>query len=409
MKTVTLQSVLVGCLLFSATAVRAQDWPQWRGPNRDGRVTGFSAPKTWPKELTQKWKVAVGDGVATPALVGDKLYVFSRESGNEVIRCLSAETGKELWQDKYETGGASGPAASFSGPRCSPAVAAGKVVTLGVRGILSCLDAASGKVLWRKETGNTPRFCTSSSPLLVDGLCIAQIGSERNGSVVAYELAGGKEKWKATGSTAYASPVLLTLSGTKVLVAETDENIVGLSVADGKQLWKTPFGPRGMRSYNASTPVIAGDLLVYSGSGRGTHAVKLEKKDAELAGKELWNNSDNSVQYNTPVVKDGLVFGLSDRNSLFCINARDGKTAWTSSVAGGGRRQQGYGGIVDAGPVLLALTPAAQLIVFQPSDKKFEQVASYKVGDSGTYGDPVVAGNRIFVKDRNSLYLWTIE
>src|SRR5207249_3489491 len=115
----------------------------------------------------------VGDGVATPALVGDKLYVFSREGGSEVIRCLKADDGKEVWSDKYESGPATGPAGGFPGPRCSPAVADGKVVTLGVRGILSCYDAAKGKKLWRKDDFKSyPGFFTSSSPLIVDGLCI---------------------------------------------------------------------------------------------------------------------------------------------------------------------------------------------------------------------------------------------
>src|SRR5687767_1760539 len=93
----------------------AADWPQWRGPNRDAKAADFKAPKTWPKELTQKWKVTVGEGVATPALVGDRLYVFSRQDGSEVLRCLNAADGKELWQDKYESLGASGPAKCFGG------------------------------------------------------------------------------------------------------------------------------------------------------------------------------------------------------------------------------------------------------------------------------------------------------
>src|SRR5579859_5973786 len=95
-------SLVSSCLIIvGASVTRAQDWPQWRGPNRDAKATGFTAPKTWPKELTQKWKISVGEGVATPALVGDKLYVFCRQGGDEVIRCLSAADGKELWQDKY--------------------------------------------------------------------------------------------------------------------------------------------------------------------------------------------------------------------------------------------------------------------------------------------------------------------
>src|SRR5262249_10372504 len=159
-----------------------------------------------------KWKVKVGEGVATPALVGDKLYVFSRESGSEVIRCLDAGTGKEVWKDSYEARGVSGPASGFTGPRCSPAVAGGQVWTPGGPGKLSCFDAASGKRLWSKDdVKGEPRFSVSSSPIIVDGLVIAQLGGESGGGIVAYDLASGEEKWKWTGDgPAYASPVLLT-------------------------------------------------------------------------------------------------------------------------------------------------------------------------------------------------------
>ena len=118
-----------GALWILVCGASAQDWPQWRGANRDAKAGDFKAPKSWPKELTKKWKTAVGDGVATPALVGNRLYVFSRQDGNEITRCLDAATGTEIWQEKYESLGASGPAASYSGPRSSPAVAGGKVVT----------------------------------------------------------------------------------------------------------------------------------------------------------------------------------------------------------------------------------------------------------------------------------------
>src|SRR6476659_10061085 len=170
--------------LALATGASAQDWPQWRGPNRDAKAAGFTPPKTWPKELTQKWKVTVGEGVATPALVGDKLYVFSREAGNEIVRCLDAASGKEVWQDKYVTPPVDRPANTFSGPRSSPAVADGKVVTLGGHGILTCHDTA-GKLLWRKDNLKSPRFATGSSPVIADGLAIVQVGGEGSGGVVA--------------------------------------------------------------------------------------------------------------------------------------------------------------------------------------------------------------------------------
>jgi outer membrane protein assembly factor BamB len=410
--------VVVGCVqLLSASGVSGQDWPQWRGLNRDARVTGFNVPKMWPKELTQKWKVTVGDGVATPALVGDKLYVFSLQDGNETLRCLDASTGKEIWADKYPTQGADGPARSFAGPRSSPTVADRKVVTLGVRGTLSCLDAATGKVFWRNDDfkGRSPRFYTSNSPIIVDGLCIVQLGGESNGAIVAYDLATGKEKWKwADDGTAYASPVLLTIDGVRSIVAETATNIVAVSVADGKLLWKTPFAVQG-RGYNACTPVVEGQTVVFSGSSRGTRAVKLEKRGAEIVGKELWTNSEHSVQFNTPVLKNGLVFGLSERDVLFCIDSQTGKTAWTAPApkgtgsGGGGRGRAGYGSIVDVGGVLLALTPSAQLVVFEPNDKEFKQIASYRLADGDTYAYPVVSGNRVFVKDREAVTLWRME
>jgi outer membrane protein assembly factor BamB len=199
--------------------------------------------------------------------------------------------------------------------------------------------------------------------------------------------------------------VLLTVGDAKMIVAETAKKIVGVRLADGKLLWETPFVVTGARGYNAATPMVDGQTVLYTGSGRGTKAVKIEKQGDAFTAKEFWSNGENSVQYNTPVVKDGLVFGLSAGDSLFCINTQTGKTLWTSSIRG----RKGYGSIVVAGPVLLALTPAAQLLVFEPSDKEFKQVASYKVGDSDTYAYPVVTGNRLFVKDKDAMTLWTVE
>ena len=109
-------AVLAGCVLAAAAGVAfGEDWPQWRGEGRDAHAAGFTAPGTWPKQLAEKWKIAVGEGPSTPAVVGDRVYVFSRQDNNEVIRCLEASSGKEVWSDKYEAQGATGPAAQFSG------------------------------------------------------------------------------------------------------------------------------------------------------------------------------------------------------------------------------------------------------------------------------------------------------
>jgi outer membrane protein assembly factor BamB len=389
----------------------AQDWPQWRGPNRDAKATGFTAPAAWPKELHKKWSVPVGDGVASPSLVGDKLYVFARQEGKEIIRCLSAADGKTLWQESYEVQGADGPARGFAGPRATPVVTNNRVITLGVRGAVSCFDAASGKQIWRKDdVKGFPRFYTSSSPIVVDGLCIAQLGDSSAGSIVAYDVANGDEKWKwSEDGTAYASPVLVNLGNTKAIVAETEQNIVVLGITDGKLRWKTDFSVQrgGGRAYNACTPIVDGQTIYYSGVGRGTKAVRLELNGDTLSAKELWSNPQIAVQFNTPVIKNGMLYGISDRDQLFCLNAESGKTEWTTEFPARAR-QRGYGSIVDAGKVLLALNPGGQLIVFEPNDKSFKQLASYKVAEADTFGYPVASGNRLFIKDRDKVTLWEV-
>jgi outer membrane protein assembly factor BamB len=151
---------------------------------------------------------------------------------------------------------------------------------------------------------------------------------------------------------------------------------------------------------------VDGQTLIYTGAGRGTVAVKLEKTGDTITAKPLWSNPDLAPRFASPVLKNSLLYGLSQKGQFYCINAQTGKTAWVETGDG---RGGGFGSIVDAGPVLMALTPKEQLIIFQPTDKEYTQVASIKVADSATYGYPVVAGKRIFVEDQNSVTLWTLE
>ncbi len=397
-------------LFASVSFVSAADWPQWRGPDRAAVVTDFTVPTEWPKELQKKWSTRVGEGVATPALVGDKLYAFGYQDGKEVLRCLNAGTGKESWKYDYAVRSAGGPARGFPAARSSPALAGGKVVILGVQGALTCLDAEKGTVVWRKEsTGGVPGFSASSSPLLADGLCVIQTGGDRGGAVVAYDLADGKEKWKwNSDGTKYASPALLTMSDRKAVVVETAGTISAVNLVDGQFLWKTSFSTR----YNASSPTVDGPVLYYAGSGVPTRAVKLESQGEKLEAKELWTNRDTSVIYNTPVIKDKLLFGLSERNEIFCIDTQTGKSLWSHRLGGGGgggRGRSGYGSIVAAGSVLFALTPAAQLVVFKPDREEFKQVASYKVATGDTYAYPIVTSEGVYVKDRDSVTFWTFK
>jgi outer membrane protein assembly factor BamB len=404
MKNATVKGVLVSCvLLLGAGGASAQDWPQWRGPNRDSKVTGFTVPKEWPKELTKKWQVKVGEGVSSPVLVGDKVYTFGRQGNEEVTTCLNAATGEVLWQDKYAATAVTGPARGFPGPRSTPAVADGKICTLGVAGVVSCLDAGTGKVVWRKDTGDWPQFYTSSSPLIADGKCVVYLGA-----LNAFDLATGAEKWKWTGGkTPYGSPVLMTADGIKQVVTPSSNSVVGVSLADGKLLWQFKFKGSGYSS-SYGTPIIDGQTVIYCAPGGrkgpgSMMAFKVEKKGDAFTTTELWKTKGIAYQYNTPVLRDGLLFGLSTGKKFFCADAKTGNVLWTDDTARGEA-----GAVLDAGSVLLALTGNSKLVAFEPSAKSYREVASYMVSTTSGLPYPIIAGNRVFVKGRDTLTLWTI-
>jgi len=395
-------------ILSGIISISAQDWSQWRGANRDGKVNGFIAPESWPPELTMQWSESVGTGDATPVLVGDKLYLFTRQDDKEVILCLAAESGAEQWRNEYVAPAVTGAGARHPGPRSTPAVSDGKMVTIGVSGILSCLDASSGKLLWRKDPfpGVVPMFFTSMSPMIVDGLCIAHLGGKGNGAIIAYEMISGNEKWRwAEEGPDYGSPVLLTIDGNKQIVTPTEQSIVGVGLSDGKLLWKLPFVPVS-RAYNAATPIVNGNTVIYTGAGRGTHAVKIEKKGEEFVVDELWSNTDLAVQFNTPVLKENVLYGYSNTGSLFCIDATTGQSTWTDAIK---HDRSGFAGMLDLGPVIMALPSSSELIVFKALKEEYSELAKIKIAESPTYATPVVAGNRIFIKDEKTITLWKIQ
>ncbi len=399
-------SVIVTFIIFNSTDLFSQDWPQWRGIGRDSKVTGFKAPSSWPSELKQEWKVNVGFGDATPALSGNKIYLNTRQGNDEVILCLDAQTGKELWRNQYPSTAVTGPAASHPGPRSTPAVANGKVVTFGASGILSCLDAGTGKVVWRRENPNNlvPQFFTAMSPLLVDNLCVAHVGTKDNGEVLALDLNTGNEKWKWAGDgPAYASPSVMTFDGKKLLIVQTEKNLMALNLSDGKLLWQVAT-PVQQRFYNCVSPYIDGQTIYLTGQGTGMKAIKVEKSGNEYVTKELWSNTGVGAKWNTPVLKDGFLYGFTDQKRIYCINAATGQTSWIDNSVNGD-----FATIVDCGSVIIGLPVTSYLIVFKPESAAYAEVTRYKVSETSIYSYPIVAGNLIYIKDAESLTLYKIN
>jgi outer membrane protein assembly factor BamB len=393
--------MIVVLLVLSSANTYSQDWPQWRGLTRDGKVAGLKAPSAWPKELTPVWKASVGLGDATPVLVGNRIYVFARKDADEVVQCLDVATGKEVWQYKYAATVVSGPSASqHPGPRSTPAVAGGKIVTFGVGGVLTCLDAATGKLVWKREnpTNAIPQFYTGTSPIIVDGMVITHVGSPGNGEIIALDITTGAEKWKWAGDgPSYASPSVMTVGGVKQLVAQTEKSLLGLNLATGKLLWQIAT-PIQQRFYNAVSPLINGQTVIYSGQGIGTKAITVEKQGEQFVTKEIWSNTEAGEKWNSPVLKDGFLYGVSDLKKIYCIDAATGKTAWIDAGT-----NSDFAAIVDCGTAIFALPSTGNLIVLTPNGKAYTEAARYKVTETATYSDPIISGNLVYIKDTDSL------
>jgi outer membrane protein assembly factor BamB len=237
--------------------------------------------------------------------------------------------------------------------------------------------------------------------MIAEGKCIAYVGGKGEGKIIAYDLDGGEPKWTWTGEApSFGSPILMAVAGAKQIVTLTEKSLVGVALADGKLLWQVPFRAK----YNSATPIIDGPTVIVTGPGAGTTAFQVEKQADGFTPKQLWKRPQAASIYSTPVLRDGLLYGLSPGRNFFCMDAKTGDVLWTDTT----RRGDG-GAVLDAGPVLLALSSDTYLVAFHPGGKGYAEVAQYKVAATPTWATPIIAGNRVFVKAHDTLAFWTID
>lgn len=401
-----LSGVLTICaLLLLATTTRAQDWPQWRGPNRDGNAPGIAA--LWPKDLKEEWKVTVGIGHSSPVVVADKIYIFARQAEEEVLLCLDAASGKEIWRSSEPIAYKMHEAATFhgKGPKATPVVSNGKVFTFGISGVISCHDARTGKLQWRHEfskqyPNTSPLFGTAMSPLVDNGAVIAHVGGHDKGALTAFDTETGAVKWSNDmDGPAYSSPIIVTLAGVRQVVTFMQKDFVGVDAATGKLLWKLPA--KTQYDENSVTTVAYKDMLIFARESQGLTAIRLEKQGSEIVPREVWNNKENALYLNSPVLQGNLLFGLSTlkKGQFFAMDAATGKTLWQSP----GRMGENAAILNSGGKVLLLLTNEAKLIVLPVSAKEYAPAAEYTVANSPTWAHPLIIGNRILIKDETTL------
>lgn len=391
----------------------SSDWLQWRGPNRDGAIAGFTAPATWPEQLTLRWKIDAGLGYATPLLSGNRLYLFSRLGENETMRALDADSGKVLWTTAYpapfEMNSAARP--HGPGPKATPVLVNGRLYSIGMTGIVTAFDAASGKQLWQKPgTGTNPMYTSHAFSPIVDGnQVIFHIGGHDKGALTSYDLATGNVRWTWAGDgPGYGSPMIATLGGTRQLVTITQGKLVGVDVANGMLLWERPFVSGNFT--NSITPVVYGQSVIGWGHGGPMTAVAPVRKGNDWVAETAWEADVPGRMSNAVVTRD-LMFGLTSRNQgqYFVIDPKTGKTLWTSEP-----RQAAQAAILASGDLAFSLENDGELLVMRVTPTAVETLRRYKVAEGEgplgpTWTQPVISGNRIFIKDVSTLALWTIN
>ena len=398
--------------VYLSAFAQNSDWTQWRGAQRDGMATAFAAPQTWPKQLNQIWRVEVGEGHASPLVQDKRVFVFTRFHDQETISAFELANGKLIWRVQYAapyrvTAEAS---AHAKGPFATPALYEGKLYTFGITEILSAHEAASGKLIWRKDYSKEyqmphPYYGTSLSPLLVDGLCLVHVGGPGNGAFVALEAATGAERWRWSGDgPAFASPIVAELYGVQQVIAKTQQHVIGVELHSGKLLWQAPY--KVAYDNTITTPVLYQNLLLLSDFETRLHAIQIKHGNGAWSTAPAWRNEQINLFLNTPVLREDLLFGFSNRNGgqYFCLAPRTGELLWTSA----GRQAESAVTLL-AGKLFVILTESGELIFAEANERNYAPRAKYQVAESNTFAHPVLIKNTILIKEQMHLTRWELR
>ena len=403
---------LFACILAGCGAVNAADWPQWRGPNRDGHAAGSLLISGLPKELKPVWKLPIGPGFSAPIVSGGKVIYLDDQEGQEVAHCLLAATGKEIWHTPYAT--AEGDEWG-SGPRTTPFVEGSRVYFQSMNGEFRCLNVADGKVLWgfafknygigfstKSADGTAARRGNNGSGIVEGDYVYVPVGA-KGASVVCFDKLKGQEIWKAgDDEAAYSSFMVATLAGTKQLVAFTAEALMGLDLKTGATLWRVPVKTGAKR--HAASPVIDGDTVTVNSQTIGLVRTKISRSGSEFTASQAWANKPLTINLATPVLVDGHLYsyGPIRTKDYVCVNAGTGTLKWTQSGFGIGKDQTDYASTIAVGKNLLVLTYDGQLILIAANPEKYTELGRVQVCGK-TWSHPALADGKLYVRDGRDL------
>ena len=385
-------------LHLPATIVASADWPQWRGPNRDGVSLETGLLDEWPAGGPPVlWKKPIGRGFSSFAISKDRLFTMDQEAEAECIVCLDVRTGNELWRCRYpnQFDERFGP-----GPRSTPAVDGDFVYAVGPTGIMHCLRASTGEKIWRRDLldecqGPPMQYGVSFSPLIEENLVYVMPGGPAGDSVAALEKSTGALAWKSHDDPAsYSSPIAATLGGVRQVLFLTNTELVSISPDGSREFWHYPWKAEG--GFNIATPIAFGDyVFLSSGYGKGCALLEVTAgADGAPQVGRVYEHNRLRPFFAGPVRWGDHFYGF-DQNDLVCMNVRTGSVVWREKTI----REFGKGSLLAANGHLIIAGESGRLSLVEATPAGYREKSTCRVSQVRSWSAPALASGRLFVRD----------
>jgi outer membrane protein assembly factor BamB len=404
---------LIASLWISTTSALG-DWPQWRGPHRDGHSSDTGLLKKWPKGGPKLvWKATgLGIGYTNVSVVGDHIYAMGDLGNANYLIAVSQSDGKILWKTKVGKSGAPGWG-GFAGPRCTPTVDDDLVFAVGQYGEVLCANAATGAEIWRKNYGKDfsaplPEWGFSGMPL-VDGEKVILAPGGKQGDLVALNKKTGEPIWRSkelADSIHYSSPILVEIGGVRQIIQLTEASVAGIRASDGHLLWRAA---RKGETAVIPTPIYRdGQVYVTSGYGVGCNLFKITVKDGEFTAKESYANKLMANHHGGVVLVGDYLYGFSDGKGWVCQDFKTGKVVWRQQ----GKVDKGSLAYADGLLYLRAEGNEGTVAIIEASADGYKELGHFNPPDrseKNSWPHPVISDGRLYLRDQDILQCYDVK
>jgi len=392
-------ALMIGGWSFNPISQTIDDWPQWRGPNRDGISNETDLLKTWPKAGPKVlWRVPSGQGYAGIVIAKNRGYTMHGEGESEFSICFDPANGKEIW--RFKTDGV-----FFNdqgnGPRSTPVVDGDLVYSLSGNGKLHALNARNGKAVWSHDLraeygGRIPTWGISTTPLVEGNLLIVDVGGKEGHSVMAFDKSSGKVVWKSASDVpGYSAPIAVTVNGVRQVFAFTGTALVALAPTDGKLFWRYNWETR--YDVNAATPVFIppDKIFISSGYGKGSALLQTQALNGNATMREIWKSREMKNHFSSSILRGNYLYGFDDF-LLTCLDVATGQPKW---------QQRGFnkGSLLYADGHLIVLGEYGNLALVEATPESYKEKASAQILKGRSWTMPTLAGGKLYLRNQDAM------